>query len=165
MGQKGDDTIIGDSAVTGYGTARGGGNDHFIGASDDDFEVGDSYSPYGKAIGGGKDELNGGPQADFLVGDSYTITGLAEGSGRDQIHARPGTRHRLRRQLRRRPPGRDLRGGPRLHRRRGRERPPGRGAGPDTCNGGPGTTAKPSASTSRGPLAGPAPVNPHGDGG
>jgi Ca2+-binding RTX toxin-like protein len=89
-GQKGNDAMIGDSQVTGSGTARGGGNDHFVSASDDDFEVGDSYSPAGKAAGGGKDELNAGPQRDFIVGDSYTKTGVAIGAGRDQIHSRPG---------------------------------------------------------------------------
>jgi Ca2+-binding RTX toxin-like protein len=90
LGQKGNDRMIGDSAVTGDGTARGGGNDHFESMSDEDFEVGDSYSPAGKAAGGGKDELNAGPQRDFIVGDSYTRTGIAIGAGRDQIHARPG---------------------------------------------------------------------------
>jgi hypothetical protein len=90
LSQKQNDTLIGDSAVTGRGTARGGGNDHFESMSDKDFEVGDSYSPFGKALGGGKDTINAGPQGDFIVGDSYTKTGLARGSGRDHIHSRPG---------------------------------------------------------------------------
>jgi Ca2+-binding RTX toxin-like protein len=90
LGQKQNDTLIGDSAVTRGGTARGGGNDHFESMSDKDFEVGDSYSPFGKAAGGGKDTINAGPQRDFIVGDSYTKTGLATGSGRDHIHARSG---------------------------------------------------------------------------
>jgi Ca2+-binding RTX toxin-like protein len=90
LGQKGNDTMIGDSAVTGDGTARGGGNDHFESMSDKDFEVGDSYSPAGRAAGGGKDVINAGPQRDLVVGDSYTKTGIAIGSGRDQIHGRPG---------------------------------------------------------------------------
>jgi Ca2+-binding RTX toxin-like protein len=90
LGQKQNDTLIGDSAVTGRGTARGGGNDHFESMSDKDFEVGDSYSPFGRAAGGGKDTINAGPQGDFIVGDSYTKTGVAMGSGRDHIHARPG---------------------------------------------------------------------------
>ena len=84
--QKGADTIIGDSAVTGDGRARGGANDHFASSSGHDFEVGDSYSPQGRAIGGGNDELNAGPGDDLAVGDSYTRTGFASGSGRDQLH-------------------------------------------------------------------------------
>jgi hypothetical protein len=90
LGGKGGDTLIGDSAVTGGGTARGGGRDHFESQSGKDFEVGDSFSPGGKAAGGGNDTINAGPQRDLVAGDSYTKTGLAIGAGRDHINLRPG---------------------------------------------------------------------------
>jgi Ca2+-binding RTX toxin-like protein len=80
------DKIIGDSAVMGAGTARGGGNDHICGEAGADLVVGDSYSPSGRARGGGKDALNGGGKSDIIVGDSYTRTGIASGSGNDRVH-------------------------------------------------------------------------------
>jgi Ca2+-binding RTX toxin-like protein len=53
--QKGNDKMIGDSAVDGSGTAEGGGRDHFEGSSGKDVVIGDSYSRAGHAIGGGHD--------------------------------------------------------------------------------------------------------------
>src|SRR4029078_11158116 len=86
----GCDLCCGDAIVTGDRIATGGGDDHFTGSSDADFEVGDSYSPYGRAIGGGDDEINAGPQNDLIIGDSYTKTGLASGAGVDQLHSLQG---------------------------------------------------------------------------
>jgi Ca2+-binding RTX toxin-like protein len=108
--QKGNDTLIGDSAVDGNGTAKGAGRDHFEGSSGKDLVIGDDYSRAGDAKGGGDDgcakdrnspicrqnkrrdtgeahkpALNGGPAKDVLVGDSYTVTGSATGSGNDDL--------------------------------------------------------------------------------
>src|SRR5262249_1284136 len=90
MGMKGDDWFVGDSMVTGDGTATGGGDDHFTGSSQSDLEGGDSSSPYGRAIGGGNDEMNAGPANDLIIGDSYTKTGFASGAGVDQLHSLEG---------------------------------------------------------------------------
>ncbi len=84
--QHGGDTVIGDSAVTGAGTAEGGAKDHFESSSGNDLVVGDSYSPAGNAEGGGNDKASTGPGRDLVVGDSYTETGTATGGGDDEIH-------------------------------------------------------------------------------
>ena len=127
-GQTGNDKMIGDSAVDGKGTAKGGGRDHFEGSSGKDLVIGDSYSRAGHATGGGDDgcaksrsdpicrknkaagkrdtgeahkpALNGGPSTDVMVGDSYTVTGLAEGSGNDDLKGLAGWQQDVRRQLR-----------------------------------------------------------------
>ena len=117
-GQKGDDCFVGDSEVTGDGTATGGGNDHFEGSSDCDFEVGDSYSPHGTAIGGGDDEINAGPGR--RLRSSATATrrpGSPEGSGEDQLHSLWGNDIAYGDNYAASPAGRDLRRRPRLHRR------------------------------------------------
>ena len=128
LGQKQNDTLIGDSAVSGNGTARGGGNDHFESMSDKDFEVGRQlFTPRE-----GRRRRKGHHQR----------RAAARFRRRRQLHEdragswrrprpdtwAPGAGHRVRRQLRR--PRADPRGQARLSRRRRERRPPVRRARP-----------------------------------
>ena len=88
--KAGNDTIVGDSAVTGCGKARGGGADKIGAAQGDDLTIGDSYSRCGNAIGGGNNTINDGPGADLDVGNAATVTGKAKGGGNNTIHGADG---------------------------------------------------------------------------
>ncbi len=132
-GQKGDDTMIGDSQVTGSGTARGGGNDHFdLGLRRRLRGRRQLLARRARRRAGARTSINAGPQRDFIVGDSYTKTGPRD-RRRPRSDPLPSrARHGIRRQLRRHPPGASPGRKARLHRRRGRAS--------TTCSGGPATT-------------------------
>ena len=89
-GNVGAETIIGDSAVTGSGTASGGADDWVAAMQGDDFVIGDSYSPRGAARGGGDDDLNHALEDVLMIGDSATLAGTASGGGNDKLHGATG---------------------------------------------------------------------------
>ena len=83
--------MIGDSAVTGAGTAQGGARDHFESSSGNDLVVGDSYSPGGHAVGGGRDKMSTGPGGTSRSATATRETGVAEGAGDDELHLLAGS--------------------------------------------------------------------------
>src|SRR6185295_14018798 len=95
-GNVGSETIVGDSAVTGSGTASGGA-DELNHALDSVIMIGDSATLTGTASGGGHDDLHGSTGGDFhqpcngcdnrLYGDSYALTtdGSDSGAGNDLL--------------------------------------------------------------------------------
>ena len=89
-GNIGAETIIGDSAVTGSGTASGGADDWVAAMQGDDLVIGDSFSPRGVANGGGDDVLNHALDDVLMIGDSATLAGTASGGGNDKLHGATG---------------------------------------------------------------------------
>ena len=83
------ETIVGDSRVTGSGTASGGADDWVAAMQGDDLVIGDSFSPRGIVNEGGDDILNHALDSVLMIGDSATFAGTASG-GNDSLHGATG---------------------------------------------------------------------------
>ena len=136
LGQKGNDTMIGDSAVTGDGTARGGGNDHFESMSDATSRSATATPPAGRRSAAAR--TSSMPVRNAISWSATATRGPGPRSAPAAIKSISGRgRTGLWRQLRGHPQGKVQGGQARLHRRRRRHRPPVRRARPRHLQRGP----------------------------